>query len=141
MAANVPKRTADKVRRHARTLAALKDLDARARQSLMSWAKKELIATLVECAKLIINRRVPITAAQLSALRREASSLNALLSTPANKVEERRYILQKGGFLSALIAPIVTSVLPAVVKGVGTLVERGKQRRQARRLRRQRARR
>lgn len=80
----------------------------------MSRAKKELIGALVECARMIINRRVPLTDAQLNALRREASSLSELVR-PSNGLEGRRRVLQRGGFLGALLGPIVSSVLPAVL--------------------------
>lgn len=89
--------------------------------SLMDWAKKDLIDALVDCAKLIINRNVPIAARQLSALRREANNLNQLVRTKANATTDRRRILQRGGLLGALLGPIITSVLPSLVQGIGGL--------------------
>jgi hypothetical protein len=100
----------------------------------MASAKKELVTTLVECARAIINRRVPLSASQYEAIRRRAKDIGALTKSNAT-LEQRRKILQNGGFLSALIGPAL-SLLPAAVKAIGGLVARGKARRQQRRQRR-----
>ena len=124
------KKTIDRVKRHARVLTALKSLDDRARRSLLNWAKKDLIAVLVECARLIIKRRVPISGSQLNALRRETNNLNDLLRLGARQVEEKKNVLQKGGLLGALLGPIVSAVLPSVIGSVGNLIaSRGGRRR------------
>jgi hypothetical protein len=115
-------------------LRALQRLDNNARAAVMASAKKELVTALVECARGIINRRVPLSPAQYEAIRRRAKDIGALTKANAS-LDERRRILQNGGFLSALIGPAL-SLLPTIVKSVGGLVAKGKARRQRRRQRR-----
>jgi hypothetical protein len=61
---------------------------------------------LVECAKRIINGNSGASPAQLQELRRHSLGVSRLLDPRASLGEKRR-VLQKGGFLSALITPLL----------------------------------
>ena len=75
------------------------------------WLKKhldnELICCLCECAKNLLNGNVPITAAQRKKLVVRKESLRKLVRRKVSLRNKKR-ILQRGGFLAALLAPIVS---------------------------------
>jgi hypothetical protein len=124
-----------RLRTHETVLRALQRLDNNARASIMASAKRELVTTLVDCARAIINQRVPLSSSQYEAIRGRLKDIRAL-TRPKTSLDERRRILQNGGFLSALIAPAL-SLLPKVVKSIRGLIVKGKARRQQRRRRQQ----
>ena len=95
-----------RIKRHAPVLQALRRLNNNARLSVMGSAKKELIATLVACARAIINRAVRLTERQTNEIRRHATSIRELLRSRAT-IAQRRKTLQTGGFLGALLGPIL----------------------------------
>jgi hypothetical protein len=134
----VKKTLQTRVREHEAVLRALHRLDNNARAVVMESAKRDLVTTLVECARAIINRRVALSPNHYEAIRRRVKDINAL-TRPKASLDERRRILQKGGFLSALIGPAL-SLLPKVVSSIGGLIARGKARRQRRRQLQQRRR-
>ena len=75
------------------------------------WLKKhldnKLICCLCECAKNLLNGNVPITAAQRKKLVVRKESLRKLVRRK-DSLRNKKRILQRGGFLAALLAPIVS---------------------------------
>ena len=75
------------------------------------WLKKhldnELICCLCEYAKHLLNGNVPITAAQRKKLVVRKESLRKLVRRKVSLRNKKR-ILQRGGFLAALLGPIVS---------------------------------
>ena len=63
------------VRRNAPVLMTLASLGEAARSTIFFAAKKVFIVALVECAKAIINRRVPLNPSQSRAVRQSARSI------------------------------------------------------------------
>ena len=81
----------------------------------MDEGGKELQKCLRECAVNILKGNIPLTPAQLKKLKRfkEKVRLLAAYKTP---VKKRRELEQSGGFLPALLAPVVGAVLGALLK-------------------------
>lgn len=105
-----------RLRRNANLLLALDRVDATTRNALLGSAKKDLVATLVDCAKNILERRVPLTAEQTRNVRRLASEIR-LLVNPRTSLNQRRLVLQTGGFASLLLKPVL-KILPALLGGM-----------------------
>jgi len=103
-----------KVIKNERVLKALSTARAAARRTYIQTAKKEVILTLIECAKKILIGQIPLTAKQHSDLKRYADHIKLLVSGNRSRLEEKRAILQQGGFLPLLIRPIL-SVLGGVL--------------------------
>lgn len=97
-------------------LKALNKTDAVTRKAILQSAKKDLILALVQCARAIINRSVPLTRAQSDAVKRSANDIKKLVNRKTS-VEERKVVLQKGGLLSAIVGPVLR-LLPAILGGV-----------------------
>ena len=101
-----------KLRKHAHVLRALQRVDDRVRVEVMSAAKKDLVTLLVQCAKAIINRQVPLTRHQSAAVRSRTRDIAAFVR-PGATLAQRRSVLQRGGFLGALL-----SVVPGLLGGL-----------------------
>lgn len=75
-------------------------------KSFINTANKEMIDVLCECGLNILNGNVHLTANQRKQLNRHKNNLRCVTSkkTP---LKEKKNLLQKGGFLKALLAPIL----------------------------------
>ena len=76
---------------------------------------REFLDCVSECAKNVIKGNVQLKPAQLRRLRRERSNVRAL-ALKKTSLKKKRRILQKGGFLGALIPPVL-SVLGSLLLG------------------------
>ena len=81
-------------------------------KAIIGAADSELITCLCECAQNILNG--PLTPCHLKQLQRYRADVRTLAKKRAPKHTKRK-ILQKGGFLSALLAPIAVEVLTKIV--------------------------
>jgi hypothetical protein len=74
---------------------------------MIALCDRGLIECLCECSKNILKGNVPLKEAQLRKLRREKHNLRTLVlkKTPLRK---KRKILQKGGFLGAILTPALS---------------------------------
>ena len=75
---------------------------------------KELIVCLSECCKNILKSTVKLTPGQKNKLSRHKQSLRKLVLKKTSLKTKKR-IIQKGGFLGALLGPIV-SILGSLFK-------------------------
>ena len=78
-------------------------------KAIIGAADHELMSCLCECAQNILNGNVPLTKSHLKHLQWYHSDVRTLAKKRAPKHKKKK-ILQKGGFLSALLAPIAVEV-------------------------------
>ena len=73
---------------------------------IIKGADKDLVDTLCECGLNVLKGRVPLTPSQKDRLRRYKSVLRRLVQkkTP---IKEKKALLQTGGFLGALLGPVL----------------------------------
>jgi hypothetical protein len=109
-----------RVTKNAEVLRALFNADNAVRAAVIRRAKKELVLALVDVARAIINRVVPLTDAQLRSIARRARDIKALVN-PRTSIESRKELLQKGGFITALLAPAL-KLLPTLLGGLTSLL-------------------
>ena len=83
------------------------------------WLKnnldKEFVFCLCECAKNLLKGNVPLTPAQKKSLSRRKKELRDL-SRKRVSLKKKKKIVQSGGFLGALLGPII-SVLGGLFGG------------------------
>ena len=79
----------------------------KARRDFVRKCDKEFLYCISECAKNVIKGNVPLSESQKTALRRKKNDLRAL-SVKKTSLRNRRKIIQKGGFLTALLPPVLT---------------------------------
>jgi hypothetical protein len=82
------------------------------KELLKKHSEKEFTNCLCECAKNIIYGRVPLNKKQKRSLAGQKRMLRKL-ALKKTSLKVKRKILQKGGFLGALLGPIV-SVLSSI---------------------------
>lgn len=89
--------------------------DADKRRWLKSNLHKDLVLCLCECAKNLLKGKVPLTASQRKSLGRRKRALRTLVKRNVS-VKQKKKIIQKGGFLGAILGPII-SVLSGLFSG------------------------
>jgi len=78
----------------------------RAKRDYARNCDRSFIDCISECAKNIIKGNVPLTNRQKVRLRRSRNDIRAL-SMKKTSLRKKRKILQKGGFLTALLPPVL----------------------------------
>ena len=97
-----------RLKKHAACLHVLSIANNDMRKAMIKHADSDLVHCLCECAHNILKGNVPLTSGQLAKLKSYRQHLRNLVDkTKTNK----KRILQTGGFLPALLAPIAASVL------------------------------
>jgi len=99
-----------RIKRNFTSLQALAKASNAIKSDMISTASKDLILSLVECASNIIKGNVRLTPAQFRRLRRYRVELERLVK-PRTSQRDRKTILQKGGFLGALVRPLLELLL------------------------------
>lgn len=106
------------LKKHAACLQMLSTAKPKMINAIIRNADAKLIHCLCECAHNVLKGNVRLTSAQKSKLKRYRQHLrNLAYKKKANK----KKILQTGGFIPALLAPIAAAVLPSLL---GTLLSR-----------------
>ena len=107
----------ERMRRYLPTLRRIQRLGDRARRNLIKKCDKNLIDCFCECSKNVLKGNVPLNKPQLKKLRREKHNLRAL-ALKKTTLKTKRRILQKGGFIGALLPPIL-SIIGGLLTGNG----------------------
>ena len=77
------------------------------RRDIIRKCDNDLIYSLSECYHNVLKGNVPLTSAHKVKLRRHKHNLRKL-STKKTSIKARKKILQRGGFLGALITPMLS---------------------------------
>ena len=104
------------LKRNAAFLRLLHKSSPKTRQKLLrNNCSNDLVRCLCECASNVIKGHVPLTTSQLKTLNRKKRMLRALVKKKVSLVEKRK-LIQSGGFLGGLLAPII-SILGGLLGG------------------------
>ncbi len=110
-----------RVKRHAGTLHVLAKGSPHTRKAILKHADTDLMKCLCECAHNVIKGNIPISTHQKSRLKRYKEDLRSLSSNKGTLAHKRK-IVQKGGFLSALLAPLLAPIIaPLATKALGKI--------------------
>jgi len=85
----------------------IRKLGNKARREFIRKCDKDFIDCVSECARNLLKGNVPLTKRQTTNLRRKRQDLRAL-SKKKTSMRAKRKIVQKGGFLSALLPPVLS---------------------------------
>ena len=94
-------------RKYLPTLKRIRKMGDRAKREYVRKCDREFVDCVSECAKNVIKGNVPLSSRQMTQLRRKRYDLRAL-SKKKTSLRAKRKILQKGGFLTALLPPILS---------------------------------
>lgn len=96
-----------RVRKFLPVLKRIRKMSERAKREYVKKCDGQFLDCISECAKNIIKGNVPLTVRQKANLRRKRNDLRAL-SLKKTTLRKRRKIVQKGGFLTALLPPVLS---------------------------------
>jgi len=106
-----------RLQRHIPVLQHLSKLPERDKKSFIKTADKSLLDSIHKCCVNILNGCIPLTGSQKTRLRRNKSDLRRLILKKTSLAKKRK-ILQKGGFLLAILSaviPIVGSLIAGAI--------------------------
>jgi len=103
--------------KHAAILQALCHLTSEQRVAILKKADPKLVRCICECALNILRGNVPLKHPYKQRLRRYATILRRLADKNNSWRCKKRLIVQRGGFLPLLLAPILGTVLSHLIGG------------------------
>lgn len=95
------------MRRYLPTLRRIQRLGEQSKRKIIRHCDRQLIDCFCECSKNVLSGNVPLKTVQLRKLRREKKNLRAL-ALKKTSLQKKRKILQKGGFIGALLTPVLS---------------------------------
>lgn len=116
---------ASRLRHHEAVLRILAKASPAVARKIILDSKTDLINILSECAINILNGNVPLTPKRKQHLRKFKSNLRQLARKKASVKSRKQVLIQRGGFLPALLGPILTVVLPALARTVMSAIAGG----------------
>jgi len=111
------------LRRHLPLLKRLVKLPDRQKKSFIKTADKSLVNSICECCINILNGCIPLSSYQKAKFKRNKLNLRRLV-LKKTALGKKRKILQKGGFLSA----ILSTAIPVIGSLIAGAVNRGRRR-------------
>ena len=114
------------VKRHIVCIQALTRIKSnKVKKAIIANADADLLCALAECAYNILKNNIPLTALQRRRLSKYRTKLRELAQKRTPAARRRRILLQpqvgegqSGGFLSAFLAPLASSVLLPLLQEV-----------------------
>ena len=120
-----------RVKRQANILKALATAHPHVCHVILKGADKDLLKCLSECAYNILQGNVTLTSAQKARLTKYKQKLRKVANRKTS-LKEKQKLVQTGGFLPALLAPLLTSVIAPLageaVKGIAKAVAKKRRR-------------
>ncbi len=107
----------DQLEKHMDMLRVLAKPSPKMTKAIIGAADGKLINCLCECALNVLKGNVPLAKCHLTKLKRCRADVRALVNKRNSKTRKKK-ILQKGGFLGALLAPVAATVLADAVKKI-----------------------
>ena len=105
----------ERIQRHACDLHYLLKATPAVRKAIIDKADSSLISCICECVKNILKGHCALQPKEKKNLAKHKRDLRQLVNKSL-PIKEKRRIIQKGGFLSALLAPLASMVVPLVSK-------------------------
>ena len=111
----------NRLKTHAPYLHVLAKGNAKQREGILRGADKELIYCLCECALNVLQGNVQISSEDKSKLKKYKRCLRDLSNKKISLTKKRKLLLrQKGGWVTALIAPILGTLASLLFKKIKT---------------------
>ena len=110
---------AKRVQKHLKTLEVLESAKPKLRKGILENADSDLIRCICECCLNILSGNIELTPEEKRRLFHHKTLIRKLCSKNLPVEERRDILIQKGGFLPALLGPIigiVSSLLGSIAK-------------------------
>lgn len=99
-----------RLKKHSDYLKVLHKSNKKIRSAILENANRELLLCICECVENILNGNVKLTQTESGKLRRHAKVLREIRDKSVNLKTKKDLLVQKGGFLSALLTPIIAGL-------------------------------
>lgn len=96
-----------RIKKHLELLKILKKANTKQRQALIQAADNSLILCICECIDNVLRGNVKLTAAKKQELAKYVTILRKIADRKTKVEAKRKLLVQKGGFLPALLAPVI----------------------------------
>ena len=112
-----------RVRRHADVLKVLAKAKPNLCKAIIKGGDMDLVHCLCECAHNVLKGTVTLTKAQKVKLGRYKQDLRSVARKQTSP-KRKRQVLQKGGFIPALLAPLLAPIIaPLATKLLGKILK------------------
>lgn len=108
---------ATRVKKNIHFLKVLHDSKPKIRKAILQNADKELIDTICECLHNILRGNVVVSPALKRKIHRQRANICQLHSKKCSLKRKKKILIQQGGFLPALLAPIL-GIVGSLVGGL-----------------------
>ena len=86
------------------------------RKAILANADPSVIRSICECCYNVLKGNVPMSKSQKARLRRYKNTLRFMVDRSRGlQQKKKRIVVQQGGFLPALLAPIIGGVLSSLI--------------------------
>ena len=96
-----------RLKRNIDYISVLKKANKQQRNAILQTANRDLILCLCECALNTLNGNIPLKNTDLKKLERHKKPLRKLADNSTKISDKQSLLIQKGGFLPALLSPIL----------------------------------
>ena len=107
-----------RLRKQINYLKILHKSNPKTRNAILQNADKELINCICECVENTLNGNVKVSPAQRKQLKKHAAVLRQIRAKSGSLQTKKKLLVQKGGFLPALLAPILAGLASTVLGGL-----------------------
>ena len=104
------------LRSHGDFLKVLAKCKAKQRKALLQNISPGLLKCLCECSLNVLKGNVKLTSSQKQLLRRHRKVLRSLADRKTTVKRKKQLLVQKGGFLPALLGPILSTLAGLFIK-------------------------
>ncbi len=113
---------AQRLKKHFDLLKVLKNSKPNQRKALLQAVEEPVIICICECVKNILYGNVKLNGSRKKTLAKHANLMRKLIDRKTKTAQKRRLLIQSGGFLPALLAPIIGIASGLIGDLVGKLV-------------------
>ena len=106
----------DNVKNNAHLLKILSNCKPKMRKAILEHASPSLLKSLCECSLNVLNGNVRLTTHQKRKLSRHKRKLRALADRKIAVRHKKSMLVQEGGFIGALIQPILATLAGLLLK-------------------------
>ena len=103
--------------RHAETLKVLASSKPSVAKAIIESGDKDLILCLTEIALNVLKGNVPLNSLEKAKLCKHKTALRTLVKKKTS-LKGKKEILQRGGFLGAVLGPLLSGLASAVLPGL-----------------------
>jgi len=97
-----------RLKKHSSLLRVLRDANPKLRKSIIENCPNDLIYCLCECIENVLNYNVKLPEKEKKKLKKSACKMRMIANRKTNVYKKRQLLKQHGGFLPALLTPIIT---------------------------------